>query len=286
MDNKDKQKMAEWSITARTQWWGRDWKEIWNYQNLLFGLVQREFLLYYKQTLLGPIWMLLQPILTLLIYLAVFGKLVGISTGTIPPILFYLSGIILWNFFSEGFSVTSKIFQDNIQLFSKVYFPRIILPLSVLFVQGLRFLIQFTFLIILIGGYVLFNDLSINFNAGTFSIPVIILFTGVMGLAFGICCSLLTAKYRDLGNIIPTGIRLLMFLTPVIYPVSGTPENLRWLVFWNPLTPLFEAFKFGLFGEGTFTMLQLLYSGSWALVFLVIGLGAFNKHGDRLIDVV
>lgn len=284
-DNAKKQGM-DWSITARTHWWGRDWEEILSYRHLLFGLVRREFLLYYKQTFLGPAWMLLQPALTLIIYLLVFGRLVGISTGMVPPVLFYLSGIVLWNFFSEGFTGTSKIFQDNIQLFSKVYFPRIILPLSVLLVQGLRFLIQFAFLIVLIAYYNVFNDLNMTFSVGVFFLPIVILVTGVMGLALGICCSLLTAKYRDLGNLIPTGIRLLMFLTPVIYPVAGTPENLRWLVLWNPLTPLFEAFKFLLLGEGTFTIMQLLFSAICALVFLAVGLAAFNKHGDKLIDVV
>jgi lipopolysaccharide transport system permease protein len=286
MSNKVKEERFDWSITSQTHWWGGDWKELWEYHNLLFGLVRREFLLYYKQTFLGPVWMLLQPVMTLVIYLLVFGKLVGIPTGTVPPVLFYLSGIVLWNFFSEGFLSTSRIFQDNIQLFTKVYFPRIILPLSGLLVQGLRFLIQFIFLIILIAYYNIFNDLKIALNIGTLFLPCIILMIGLIGLAFGICCSMLTAKYRDLNNLVPTGVRLLMFLTPIIYPVSGTPENLRWLVLWNPLTPLFESFKFALLGEGTFTMMQLGYSVVCALVFLIIGLTTFNKHGDRLIDVV
>lgn len=286
MASEEKTRDWDWSITAQTKWWGWDWKEMLSYHHLLTGLIRREFVLYYKQTFLGPTWMLLQPILTLLIYVLVFGKLVGITTGTVPPTLFYLCGIVLWNFFSEGFTGTSKTFVDNIHIFSKVYFPRIILPVSVITVHALRFIIQFSFLVLMIICYWTFGEISYTLNKWTFFLPFIILLVGSMGLACGLCFSILTAKYRDLNNLVPTGIRLFMFLTPVIYPVAGTPENLRWLVLWNPLTPLFEVFKFALLGEGTFTLLQLFYSGACAILLLFLGLAAFNKHGDRLIDVV
>jgi len=276
----------DWRITAHTSWWSLNWRELWSYHHLLTGLVRREFILYYKQTFLGPIWMLLQPTLTLLVYVSIFGKLVGIPTGTVPPALFYLAGIVLWNFFSEGFVGTSKIFQDNIHIFSKVYFPRIILPLSVLAVHALRFLIQLSFLLLLILCFWIFGELPYTFNTYTLFVPVIVVLVGALGLAFGLCFSLLTAKYRDLNNLVPTGIRLFMFLTPVIYPIAGTPEKFRWMVLWNPLTPLFEAFKFSLLEEGTFTILQLIYSGTLAVLLLFLALISFNKQGDKLIDIV
>ncbi len=276
----------DWVITSETKGWGWDWKELWSYHQLLLSLIRREFVLYYKQTILGPIWMLLQPALTLLIYVVVFGKLVRLPTGTVPPVLFYLSGIVIWNFFSEGLSGTSKTFQDNIHIFSKVYFPRLILPISVLAVHFLRFLIQFTFFLLIIMCYWIFAEMPFTLNRWAFFLPVVLLLVGCMGLALGLCFSVLTAKYRDLGNLVPTGIRLLMFLTPVIYPIAATPQSLRWLVLWNPLTPLFEAFKFALLGEGTFTVTQLLYSAVCAIILLFIGLIVFNRQGDKLIDVV
>jgi lipopolysaccharide transport system permease protein len=276
----------DWTITSRTKWWGWDLKELWSYHHLLTGLVRRDFLLNYQQTILGPVWILVQPVITMFTYVLVFDKLVGIPTGTLPPVLFYLSGIVIWNFFSDSLGGASNTFRENAHIFSKVYFPRIIMPFSMLTTHFLRFLVQFVFFLIMIALYVVFGGMEIKFSVWTLLVPVILLLIGGIGLAFGLVLSVTTAKYRDLGNLVPLAVRLLMFLTPVIYPLATVSEEIRWLVLWNPLTPLFEAFRFALLGEGTFTVWQLVYSGVCTILLFMGGLMVFNKKGDKLIDII
>jgi lipopolysaccharide transport system permease protein len=276
----------DWSISAKTKWWGWSLKELWSYRHLLFGLVRREFLLYYQQTVLGPFWILVQPVLTLLTYVLVFGKLVGISTGNVPPVLFYLSGIVLWNYFNDSLLNISSTFRDNAHIFSKVYFPRLIMPLSMLTTHFLRILTQFVLLFLVLVWYWSFKQMPISLNGWTFFIPIAMVLVGGIGFALGLIFSVTTAKYRDLGNLVSIGTRLLMFLTPVIFPLSIISQKIRWLVLWNPLTPLFEVFRYALLGEGTFTIVQLLYSGLCTVILLLAGLMIFNKQGDKLIDIV
>jgi lipopolysaccharide transport system permease protein len=275
-----------WEINSKTSYWGGDFKELWGYRHLLGSLVRRDFLLNYKQTVLGPIWILFQPILTLITYVLVFGKMVGISTGTIPPVLFYFSGIVLWNFFNDSFAGTSFTFKENAHIFSKVYFPRIIMPLSVITTHFFRFLIQLLLFFLLIVYYWLFQDAPLHLSPWLLAIPVIIVVLGAIGLAMGLFFSVITAKYRDLMNVVTMGLRLFMFVTPVIYPVSAVPENIRWIVELNPLTPLFELFRFALLGEGTVTPYGFLYSIGFAIVALLVAMLLFNKQGDKLIDIV
>lgn len=276
----------DWEFGSRTSWWGWSPKELWAYRNLLGRLVRRDFLLNYQQTILGPVWILFQPILTLVTYVLVFDKLVGIDTGAIPPVLFYLSGIVLWSFFSDSFIGTAFTFRENAQVFSKVYFPRLVVPLSVLSTHFFRFLLQLALLLVVTLWYWIVEDVPVTVNSWLFFLPVSILLIGCVGLSLGLIFSVLTAKYRDLINLVHLGVRMLMFLTPVIYPLNIVPANIRWLVLWNPLTPLFEVSRYGLLGQGTFTIWYLFYSILVTSVMLMVSFMIFNKQGDKLIDVV
>lgn len=282
----ESKKAWDWEITSKTSYWGWSARELWSYRHLLGSLVRRDFLLNYQQTILGPAWILLQPLLTLVTYVLVFGRLVGVSTGTLPPVLFYFSGIVLWNFFSDSFGGTSNTFRDNAQVFSKVYFPRLIVPMAVTSTQFFRFSIQFAMLLLLIGFYWAFRDLPSPFSIITLAFPFAVVCTAGIGLGLGLLFSVITAKYRDMASIVNLGIRMLMYLTPVIYPVNSLPEKYRWLVQLNPLTPLFELCRLSLLGEGTVTAGQLLYSFTFMIVVLSGAMLVFNKQGDKLIDVV
>jgi lipopolysaccharide transport system permease protein len=258
-----------------------------SYRHLLASLVKREFLLNYQQTVLGPLWILLQPILTLIIYVMVFGKFIGIPIGdNLPPVLFYFSGIVLWNFFNDSFSGTSNTFRDNIHIFSKVYFPRIIMPLSQIGTHLFRMFIQLVLLALMIVYYSMFTTFQFEFTWLTLMIPVAIFFVGLISFSMGLMFSVLTAKYRDLGNLVFVGIRLLMFVTPVIYPLATVKESLRWIVNINPLTPLFELFKLGLLGEGTVSMYQFIYSVIFAAAAFWVAIILFQRQGSKLIDYV
>jgi lipopolysaccharide transport system permease protein len=286
MSEKINKEHWDWEFGSRTTWWGWSAKELWAYRNLLGRLVRRDFLLNYQQTVLGPLWILFQPILTLITYVMVFDKLVGIDTGSIPPVLFYLSGIVLWSFFSDSFSGTAFTFRENAEVFSKVYFPRLVVPLSVLSTHCMRFVMQFLLLLLAMLWYWVVEGTTFSFNAWILFVPVAIILIGSIGLALGLIFSVLTAKYRDLANLVHLGIRMMMFLTPVIYPLAIIPENVRWLVLWNPLTSLFEVFRYAMLGSGTIDLLGLAYSVVVSLVLLLVSFMVFNKQGDKLIDVV
>ncbi len=276
----------QWEITSRTSYKIEDIRALWSYRHFLASLVRREFLLNYQQTILGPFWLIFPPLVTLVTYVLVFTKMVGISTGTIPPALFYFSGIVLWNFFSDCWAGTSTTFKDNAHLFSKVYFPRIIIPVSVVCTHFLRFLLQFIFLLCMVGFYIFFKDLKVVIDFWLLALPLAIICIGLIGLGMGLLFSVLTAKYRDISNMVSLGVRLLMFVTPVIYPLTSIPQQWRILVEINPLTSFFEIFRMGLLGEGTVNFAMLLYSIFFTIVVSFGALMIFNKQGDKLIDVV
>ena len=260
-------------------------KELWAYRNLLFRLIKRDFLVNYQQTLLGPLWVVLQPILTLIVYVMVFSRWMGVDTGSSPPVLFYLCGILLWGLFSDLFTGTAFIFTHYSSLYTKVYFPRLIIPISVAGTQLLRFLIQFLLLVAVFIFYAVFRDFSFPMNFWLLVLPLSILLTAVFALALGLIFCVLTARYRDLSNIVHLGIRLSMFVTPVIYPVSLVPSGIRWFAQVNPLSALFEVFRYALLGQGVFTMWQLLYSAVFIIITFFIALIWFNKQAIRLIDI-
>lgn len=276
----------DWEIGTETSYLGASTQEFWSYRHLLISLVKRDFLLKYQQTVLGPFWILFPPLMTLVTYILVFGKFVGVSTGTLPPVLFYFSGIVLWSFFSSSFSGTSSTFRDNAQIFSKVYFPRLVMPVAVIIRHFFDFLIQLFLLLLMIGFYWLFLDWSVSINLNLLWFPVSVVTVGGIALGMGLIFSVLTAKYRDMNYLVSLGVRLLMFVTPVVYPLATVPEDVRWIALLNPLTPLFEVFRLSLLGEGTVSPFLLMYSILFMIVIMIVALLLFNKQGDKLIDVL
>lgn len=276
----------EWEIDHCARWGQVDLRQLWSFRHLLGRLIRREFLVNYQQTILGPLWVVLQPVLTLIVYVLVFGKWMGVDTGTVPPVLFFLSGILLWGLCNDLFTGTAFIFSQYSYLFTKVYFPRMIIPLSVGGTHLARFAIQLLLLIVVMVFYGLTGRFGFSFNAWLLFVLPAVLLTAAFSMALGLIFSIATARYRDLSNIVHLGIRLAMFITPVIYPVAMVPDGLRWLVRINPLTAVFEVFRYGLLGQGLFTAGDLIYSIVFITLLFLFALAWFNKLATKLIDVV
>lgn len=274
-----------WEIKAESFWLQWQLPQLWTYRHLLLRLVRRDFLVHHQQTLLGPLWIVFQPLIILLTYLIIFEKAVGLSTDGIPPTLFYLSGIILWTLFSECFTGTAFTFIQNGQLFGKVYFPRLIIPLSVVVGNLIRFGIQFTIFFLMLMAIAPSRIIDDPLR-WTICLVVCLALVSGLGLGLGLVFSILTAKYRDLVNVIHLIVRLLMFATPVIYPLSIVNPEMQTWVSLNPLCAVVELFRFGFLGEGTFTEFQLLYSTVCAVVLILVGSLLFNKFGNKLQDVI
>lgn len=261
-------------------------REIWQYRHLLGSLVKRDFLLVNQQTVLGPLWAVFQPLLTLGIYMLIFSRLVGISTGPLPPILFYYSGIILWNLFQDSFNGAAGSLKDNAHIFSKVYLPRLVFPLSVGLTQLLRFAIQFCLLLILIVWFSATGGYHIDVTANLFSIPLAVLLVCLAGLTTGLLSAIVAARYRDMFNVITVVIRLMMFATPVIYPVSHIAPNMRWVLEINPLTSFFELFRKGLFGAGLVNTTALWISIFVIVILFFYAIRSFVARSNQLLDII
>lgn len=273
-------------IEPRTSLFDLKLKEVWKYRDLLVLFVRRDFVAAYKQTILGPVWHFIQPVFTTLIFTLVFGKIAGIPTDGIQPLLFYMSGITIWNYFSSCLSSTSNTFLSNAGIFGKVYFPRLISPLSTVVSNLVKFGIQF---LLLLGFMVYFGITGGKFHFG-FSwllIPVLVLMMALMGLGLGIIISSMTTKYRDLNVLLGFGVQLLMYATPVAYPMSflKSKSYAAWIQ-WNPLSPIVEVFRYALFGQGTVDIFHLMYSIAFILVVLFAGLLMFNKVEKTFMDTV
>jgi lipopolysaccharide transport system permease protein len=262
-----------------------DFRSIWQYRDLLFMFVKRDVVTVYKQTILGPVWFILQPILTTAIYILVFGNIANISTDGVPMILFYLSGIIVWNYFSESFNVTAKTFTENANIFGKVYFPRLIMPISKIVSGIIKFGIQFILFMVFYIIY-FFNGSSIQPNLYIILVPYLILLMALMGLGVGIIFTSLTTRYRDFNFLISFGVQLLMYASPVIYPVSTIPEKYKILILANPMTHILETFKYAFLGAGSASWSGLAYATIFTLVVLLIGIVIFNKTEATFIDTV
>jgi lipopolysaccharide transport system permease protein len=277
----------DWVIRPSATWKEvLNFNELWNYRGLLVRWIRRDWILQYQQTVLGPVWILLNPLLTLITFL-IFGKLVGITTAGIPPALFYLSGIIIWSFFSESLLAVSSTFTSNVSLFSKVYFPRIIVPIATVFSSFTRFFIQsLLFLLLLVYYYINGAYNPSHLNSWLFVAPILVLLVAIFSLGLGLLFSVLTGKYRDLMSFIGLGVRLVMFLTPVIYPIYLIPPGIQWIVRLNPLTPIIEAFRYAFFGTGIFKLSDLMYSALLIVGLFFSSLILFNRKGDKLLDVV
>ncbi len=259
--------------------------ELWRYRDLVIMFVRRDFVANYKQTILGPLWFLLQPLLTTLIYILIFGRIAGLSTDGLPMMVFYLSGITVWNYFAETLTKTATVFKDNAQMFGKVYFPRITMPFSIVISNIIRFLIQFA-LFIAIWIYYFFTTDTLHPNYFILLTPLLILIMGLLALGFGMIISALTTKYKDLIYLMSFGVQLLMFATPVIYPLSTIGEKYEWLILANPMTSIVETFRYAFLGTGTFKWINLGYSFGFALLVLFFGTIIFNKVERSFTDTV
>lgn len=261
--------------------------EVWRYRDLIILFVKRDLASQYRQTVLGTLWFLIQPVMTMLMFLIVFNKIAKIPTDGLPPSLFYLSSITIWNYFSSCLTSTSNTFVSNAGIFGKVYFPRLVSPLSAIISNLIKFLIQLSLVAILIACYYFNGFFSPQTGWHVLLLPVIVFFTALMGLGIGIICSSLTTKYRDLSILIGFAVGLLMYVTPVAYPLSYLQESgYAAFIRWNPLTPMVEGFRYAIFGEGVFDPLFFLYSIGCTMVFLLVGVLLFNKVERSFMDTV
>lgn len=270
-------------------------REVWRYRDLLWMFVKRDFTAQYKQTILGPLWHFIQPLFTTVVFLVVFTNIAKISTDGVPPVLFYMSGITIWNYFSSCLNATSNTFVANAGIFGKVYFPRLVIPLSTVMSNIVKFGIQFLLLLAAMLWYKLTSSTPLpsadKFNPSTFTslalIPTIILIMAGLGLGLGIIISSMTTKYRDLTVLIGFAVQLLMYATPVVYPLSTiTSEKLRFWITLNPLTPLVEAFRYAMLGVGSFDVASFGYSIGFMVITLFIGLLIFSKVEKTFMDTV
>lgn len=262
-------------------------KELFSYKDLLVMFVKRDFISVYKQTILGPFWLFIQPLLMSVTMTIVFSGFAEIPTGEIPPILFYLGGLTLWNYFSNCLTNTANTFITNKNIFGKVYFPRLIIPISVCISGLVRIALQLVMFFIFWAYYWNTTDL-IEPNAVAFLLPVLIFLLAGISLGFGIIFSSLTTKYRDFTFLLGFGIQLLMYATPVIYPTTIIPEKYKWLIHANPITPIINTFKHGFLNSKgfEFSPFDLLYSFAFMLVLLFIGVLMFNKVEQKFMDTV
>lgn len=277
----------DWSliIRPRRRLLDIDLKALWRYRDLWWMYVKRDIITYYKQTILGPLWFFIQPVFTTVMYMFVFGGLAGISTDGAPQPLFYLSGIMLWNYFSSSFAASSNVFSGNASVFGKVYFPRLVVPLAGLTSNLLKMLIQMLLFIAVYVGYLIAGQsLSINWTLLLF--PFYVLLLAFHAMSWGLIVSALTAKYRDLNFLVSFGLQLFMYATPIIYPLSVAGEKYRWVLELNPLTPVFEAFKYGCLGCGHFSWNGLLYSTAFMAVVLFVSVIVFNRTEQTFMDTV
>jgi len=260
-------------------------KEVWRYRDLLLLLVRRDFVATYKQTVLGPIWFFLQPILTTIMFTIVFSNIANIPTDGLPPLLFYMAGTTLWNYFSECLNKTATVFRDNAAVFGKVYFPRLVMPLSIvvsnLIKLGIQFLLFLGFWI-----YFMITTDQVHPNIYMALLPILVLLMGGLGLGAGMLISALTTKYRDLVFLLTFGIQLLMYATPVIYSLGTITSQYKWLIVANPMSPIIETFRYGFMGKGSFSWAYLTYSAVATTVLLLLGTVVFNRVEKSFMDTV
>ena len=280
----------EWDIVIKPKEKGfhLNLKEVWKYKDLLYLYVKRDFISAYKQTILGPLWFFIQPIFSTLIYTLVFGGIAQISTDGLPPMLFYMAGVLCWNYFTDCLGRSSGTFMGNANVFSKVYFPRLVVPIAGLVSAVLKMFIQLL-LFFSIYIYFLFNGSPIGVNSAVLLFPLLVVMMAGIGFGIGIIISSVTIKYRDLNILFSFAIGLMMYITPVIYPLSAIPAKygaFKWIIQLNQLYSIVEAFRYGMLGTGELSWGGLLYSGVFTVIIVLIGIVTFNKVERRFIDIV
>jgi lipopolysaccharide transport system permease protein len=277
----------DWSLVIKghTSLFDLKFNDLWRYRDLLLMFVKRDFVSFYKQTILGPLWFFIQPIFTTLVFTFVFSNLAKISTDGLPQYLFYLSGITAWNYFSDCLTKTSTVFRDNAAIFGKVYFPRLIMPLSIVVSNLVRFAVQLMLLFFMMA---YFGLTGANFHV-TYAIvffPLLVILMALLGLGLGLIITAMTTKYRDLTFLVTFGVQLLMYGTTVIYPLSAAPEKYKKIIELNPMTGIIEAFRFAFLGKGEFTLWSISYSIIVSIVVLFLGIIIFNKTEKNFVDTI
>jgi lipopolysaccharide transport system permease protein len=275
-------------ISSHSGWFDLKIRDVWSYRDLLLLLVRRDFVSFYKQTIFGPLWFFIQPIFTTIIYTFIFGNLAGIATDGLPAPLFYLAGITAWNYFSECLTKTSTVFRDNAGVFGKVYFPRMIMPLSIVLSNLIRFAVQLL-LFLLVMAYFKLKGGAFLPNRYVLLFPFLVVLMALLGLGSGMIISSLTTKYRDLAFLINFGVQLLMYTTTVVYPLSEAiqkyPEY-SWLFSLNPMTAIIEAIRYGFLGAGSFSWFSLAICTLMTLGITLVGIIVFNRVEKNFIDTV
>ena len=276
-----------WDLTIKphNKWYDLRLGEIIRYKDLLFLFVRRDFVSLYKQTILGPLWFFIQPIITSITFTVIFGNMAKISTDGMPQILFYMCGVTLWTYFSDTLTKTSDTFTANANIFGKVYFPRMIVPLSVVVSNLVKLGVQFLMFIV-IWCYYLLTTNAVHPGMALLLVPVLVLLMGFLGLGFGILISSMTTKYRDLKFLVVFGVQLMMYASPIVYPLSIVPEKYKWMILANPVTSIIETFKYAFLGVGEFSFWHLGYSFSFTAIIFTIGLIVFHKVEKSFMDTV
>ncbi|HRW64705.1 MAG TPA: ABC transporter permease [Candidatus Competibacter sp.] len=259
--------------------------ELWAYRDLVRLFVRRDFVAQYKQTILGPAWHFIQPLFTTLIFTVVFGKIARIPTDGLPPFLFYMAGTVIWTYFANVMTDTSGTFVRNAHIFGKVYFPRLVVPVSTLLSKLIAFAIQFAFLLMFMAWFVL-RGADLAPNAWVLVTPLLLLMMAAFGLGLGVIVSALTTRYRDLTVLVGFGVQLFMYASPIIYPLSALPEDWRFWAALNPITPIVETFRYAYLGAGAASPMLLAYSAVVILVVLILGVAMFNRVERTFMDTV
>ena len=288
--NDSENKATPWlfEITPKNKFFTLNLKEVWQYRDLLFLFVKRDVVTMYKQTVLGPLWYLIQPLFTSITFTIIFNNLAGISTGTVPPFLFNLAGITIWNYFTSCLNGTSNTFGSNAGIFGKVYFPRLIVPISIVISNLIKFGIQF-FIFIVFYVFYYFQGATVSLNPLVVFFPLLIVLMGILGLGLGMFISSLVTKYRDFSYLIGFGVQLLMYVSAVMYPLALIKEKIphyAWLVQYNPLAYIIETTRYMLLNVGEISILGLIYTTIVTIVLLLVGILIFNRTEKSFIDTV
>ena len=278
---------TDWTavIKPHARWFDLRLAELWRYRDLVSLFVHRDFVARYKQTILGPLWYLIQPLLTTAVFTIVFGNIAGISTDGLPKFLFYMAGNVTWTYFSECLTQTHNVFIANASVFGKVYFPRLTVPVSILISNLVTFLVQMLFFLAFLV-YFSWQGADIRPNWYLLWIPALVLFMAGLGLGLGLVISAATTRYRDLTHLVSFGVSLFMYATPVVYPLSAVPETYKWLIMANPMTPLVETVRYAFLGRGGVEVIHLVYSGVVTLVVLVAGILVFHRVERTFMDSI
>ncbi|MDN3676698.1 ABC transporter permease [Flavobacterium paronense] len=284
MENNNQSQEWDLIIKGNTSLFDVRLKDVWHYRDLLFLFVKRDFVTVYKQTILGPLWFFLQPLLTTITFTVIFGSIAQLSTDGAPKIIFYMAGITLWNYFSNCLTSVAGVFTTNASIFGKVYFPRLIMPLTIVISNLMKFGVQFLLFLCFLTYFVIKGQ--IHPNLYILIMPLIILLMALISMGIGLVLSAMTAKYKDLTQLITFGVQLFMYVTPVIYPSSSIPVDYKWIVNLNPLVSLFDYMRFAYLGIGQFSVWSLVYPTLFSFAILALGILVFNKSQKTFIDTV